>query len=78
VVIGESDPNPRVKGGGAAWLASRGLEVETGVLEPACRELTRFFRKYITTGLPFVTIKSAATLDGRTATQSGQSRWVTG
>ena len=50
VVIGHLDPNPGVAGGGADFLRSRGLEVQTGVLEEDCRELLEFFLKFITTG----------------------------
>ncbi|MHC1744257.1 MAG: bifunctional diaminohydroxyphosphoribosylaminopyrimidine deaminase/5-amino-6-(5-phosphoribosylamino)uracil reductase RibD [Syntrophobacteraceae bacterium] len=76
VVIGMSDPNPKVDGGGAAFLSSRGIRVEIGLLEKECRLLNQPFIKHITTGLPYVTIKTAATLDGRIASRTGDSRWV--
>jgi len=78
VVIGALDPNPHVTGGGAAFLADSNVEVTTGVLGGKCRDLNEFFNKHVTTGLPFVLLKSAATLDGRLATVTGDSRWVTG
>jgi len=78
VVIGERDPNPHVPGGGADYLASKGLEIKIGVLGPKCAALNEYFRKHITTGRPFVVLKSAATLDGKLATITGHSRWVTG
>jgi len=78
VVIGERDPNPHVPGKGAEYLAARGLEVYLGVLEARCSALNEFFRKHITTGRPFVLLKSAAGLDGKIAAASGHSRWVTG
>jgi diaminohydroxyphosphoribosylaminopyrimidine deaminase/5-amino-6-(5-phosphoribosylamino)uracil reductase len=78
VVIGARDPNPSVAGNGASYLAARGLSVTTGVLEGHCLDLIEFFRKYITTALPFVILKSAATLDGKLATVTGDSRWITG
>ncbi len=78
VVIGDLDPNPHVTGGGAGFLASQGLEVETGVLGQRCHDLNEFYNKHVTTGLPFVLLKSAATLDGKLATVTGDSRWVTG
>jgi diaminohydroxyphosphoribosylaminopyrimidine deaminase/5-amino-6-(5-phosphoribosylamino)uracil reductase len=78
VVIGARDPNPHVTGGGASFLAERGLEVLVGVLEPACRDLNLFFNKHVTTGRPYVILKAASTLDGRLATATGDSRWVTG
>jgi diaminohydroxyphosphoribosylaminopyrimidine deaminase/5-amino-6-(5-phosphoribosylamino)uracil reductase len=71
------DPNPHVSGGGCAYLESKGVEVLTGVLEKECRVLNEAFIKHVETGLPFVTAKSAATLDGWTATGTGHSRWVT-
>lgn len=77
VVVGMMDPNPDVTGGGCDFLAQRGVEIKTGVLESECRRLNEVFIKHATTGLPFVTAKSALTLDGWTATGTGHSRWVT-
>jgi diaminohydroxyphosphoribosylaminopyrimidine deaminase / 5-amino-6-(5-phosphoribosylamino)uracil reductase len=76
VVVGMADPNPHVAGGGAACLRDRGITVEMGVLERACRLLNQAFIKHSLTGLPLVTLKVAATLDGHTATRSGDSRWI--
>lgn len=76
VVIGMADPNPGVAGGGASHLAGRGLQVETGVCEAECRALNQPFIKHVTTGLPFVTLKAAATLDGSIASHSGDSKWI--
>jgi diaminohydroxyphosphoribosylaminopyrimidine deaminase/5-amino-6-(5-phosphoribosylamino)uracil reductase len=76
VVFGMTDPNPTVPGGGAEWLRSQGIEVVQGVLEPDCRRLNEFFIKWITTGLPFVILKAAASLDGRIATRTGDSKWI--
>ena len=78
VVYGASDPNPRVAGGGGDFLRSRGLEVVAGVLGEACRDEHRFFFTHITRARPHVLLKTAATLDGKTATSTGHSRWVTG
>ena len=78
VTIAQMDPNPHVTGGGAAYLAGRGLEVVTGVLEERARELNECFNRFITSGKPFVILKSAATLDGKLATAQGHSRWITG
>jgi len=78
VVVAMEDPNPDVRGGGNAFLRSRGIEVEVGVLENAARQLNEIFIKYITTQQPFVILKCAATLDGRIATRTGDSRWVSG
>lgn len=76
VIVGMGDPNPRVSGGGMTELSAAGIEVVCGVLEDACREINRPFIKHITTGLPHVTYKWAMTLDGKTATSTGASRWI--
>jgi len=78
VVIGSRDPNPSVPGNGIARLRAAGIDVSSGVLQPECDELIAAFRKHVTTGLPLVTLKLAASLDGRIATASGESRWITG
>jgi diaminohydroxyphosphoribosylaminopyrimidine deaminase/5-amino-6-(5-phosphoribosylamino)uracil reductase len=78
VVVGMRDPNPLVDGKGIRALRRAGIEVVTGVLEEQCRELNEAFACYITRHRPFVTLKSAITLDGRVATRGGDSRWVTG
>jgi diaminohydroxyphosphoribosylaminopyrimidine deaminase/5-amino-6-(5-phosphoribosylamino)uracil reductase len=78
VVFGMVDPNPDVAGGGAEQLMSVGIEVKGGVLERECRELNQPFVKYVTTGLPYVMLKAAATLDGFIATSTGDSKWITG
>jgi diaminohydroxyphosphoribosylaminopyrimidine deaminase/5-amino-6-(5-phosphoribosylamino)uracil reductase len=76
VVVGAVDPNPLVSGKGIEALRQNGIETEVGVLEEACRESNRVFFKYIRTGLPYVTLKFAQTLDGRIAAASGHSRWI--
>jgi diaminohydroxyphosphoribosylaminopyrimidine deaminase/5-amino-6-(5-phosphoribosylamino)uracil reductase len=76
VVVGMPDPNRQVTGGGAEFLRSQGVEVVSGVIETDCRRLNQAFIKYATTGLPLVTIKAAATLDGRIATRTGDARWI--
>ncbi len=78
VVIGSIDPNPKVPNGGRHVLEAAGIAVTTGVSKPACDDLVAAFCKHITSGLPLVTLKLAASLDGRIATASGDSRWITG
>lgn len=78
VVAGMSDPNPLVNGNGIAFLKSAGISTEVGLLEPAIRELNEVFITYITTGKPFVVLKTAMTLDGKIATVTNASRWITG
>lgn len=72
------DPDPKVAGNGIAILKKAVIEVEVGLLESQARELNRAFIKRVTTGLPFVLWKSAMTLDGKIASRTGDSRWVTG
>ncbi|MCL6622380.1 MAG: bifunctional diaminohydroxyphosphoribosylaminopyrimidine deaminase/5-amino-6-(5-phosphoribosylamino)uracil reductase RibD [Syntrophobacterales bacterium] len=78
VVIAMEDPNPHVTGGGAQFLAGRGLEVRLGVLEDTARRLNEAWIKWVTSGLPFVIAKAACSLDGRIATVTGESKWLTG
>lgn len=78
VVVGLLDPNPLVAGKGIAQLREAGIEVESGLLEEELRAQNRVFLKYITTRRPWVVMKSAMTLDGKIATRTGDSRWVTG
>ena len=78
VVIGCVDTNPKHAGHGIDVLKSHGITVVTGVLEEECRRLNDAFFKWIGTGRPFVMLKMAMTLDGKIATQSGQSQWITG
>jgi diaminohydroxyphosphoribosylaminopyrimidine deaminase/5-amino-6-(5-phosphoribosylamino)uracil reductase len=77
VVAGTRDPNPAVRGNGLARLRAAGIAVTSGVERAACDELIAAFRKHATTGLPLVTLKLAASLDGRIATATGESRWIT-
>ncbi len=77
VVIGCLDANPQVSGQGVIRLKQHGLEVITGVLESECQKLNREFFHYIQTKTPFVTLKLAQTLDGKLATNHGDSYWIT-
>lgn len=78
VVAGMRDPNPQVNGGGLLALDQVGIETLCGVMEDECRAINRPFLKFITTGLPYVTYKCAMTLDGKIASISGSSRWISG
>ena len=78
VVAAMPDPDPRVAGRGFAELAEAGIEVETGLMEAPARELNRGFVSRHERGRPWIRCKLAATLDGRTATVTGESRWITG
>ncbi|NOY80135.1 MAG: bifunctional diaminohydroxyphosphoribosylaminopyrimidine deaminase/5-amino-6-(5-phosphoribosylamino)uracil reductase RibD [Kiritimatiellaeota bacterium] len=78
VVIGGLDPNPKHAGRGAELLRRNGIEVRVGVLQAACERLNEAFFHWIVTGRPFVILKMAMTLDGKIATASGASRWITG
>ncbi|MBC3797783.1 bifunctional diaminohydroxyphosphoribosylaminopyrimidine deaminase/5-amino-6-(5-phosphoribosylamino)uracil reductase RibD [Acetobacterium tundrae] len=78
VVVGAMDPNPRVGGKGIEILRKNGITVITDVLEEECRELNEVFFHYIQNGTPYVVMKYAMTLDGKIATYSGKSQWITG
>ncbi len=77
VVYAVADPNPAARGGGL-WLGKAGIPTTAGVLAQAAREINRGFFKRYETGFPWVTLKQASSLDGRTALASGKSRWITG
>jgi diaminohydroxyphosphoribosylaminopyrimidine deaminase/5-amino-6-(5-phosphoribosylamino)uracil reductase len=76
VVVGTLDLNPKVSGKGVEILKKKGLEVKVGVLEAKCKEINEAFFKYITTGMPFVVLKLTASLDGKIATFTGDSKWI--
>jgi diaminohydroxyphosphoribosylaminopyrimidine deaminase/5-amino-6-(5-phosphoribosylamino)uracil reductase len=78
VVVGALDPNPHVEGGGIAKLRSGGLIVDVGCLEAQCARLIEPWVKFVTTGIPYVVLKLALSLDGRIASRTGSSKWVTG
>lgn len=78
VVFSLKDPNPAVRGKGAAQLRKAGVKVRSGLLRKEAEKLNEVYLKYIRTGLPFVVLKTAQTLDGRIATSTGDSRWITG
>ncbi len=78
VVIGIKDPNPANDGKGIRALRKKGIRVRVGILQKECRELNTPFVKYMKKGLPYVTVKVAQSLDGKIATASGASHWITG
>ena len=78
VVASAEDPNPQVAGDAIKLLRQSGVEVELGLLRQQANELNRGFFKRMTTGRPWVSIKTAASIDGRTAMISGDSQWITG
>lgn len=76
VVVAMSDPNPRVNGRGVRLLRKSGLKVDVGLLEDDARMLNQAYIKHITQGMPYVILKSAMTLDGKIASKTGDSKWV--
>ena len=78
VFIGMEDPNPLVKTKSIKYLEENGIKVTSGILENKVRQQNEAYIKYIISGLPFCTLKTGMTLDGKIATISGQSRWITG
>lgn len=78
VVIGSRDPNPLVSGKGAAILREAGVKVEEDFMREECDRLNPVFFHYITTKMPYVVMKYAMTADGKIATKTGESKWITG
>ncbi len=78
VVVGMRDPNPHVAGGGIRRLEEAGVLVTVGILEAECRELNEPFVTATEQGRPMVILKSAVTMDGKTASSTGDSKWITG
>ncbi|SDO81756.1 bifunctional diaminohydroxyphosphoribosylaminopyrimidine deaminase/5-amino-6-(5-phosphoribosylamino)uracil reductase RibD [Desulforhopalus singaporensis] len=78
VVVGMTDPNPRVNGRGISFLRRHGIAVDTGLLEKRCVELNYPFIKHVTQGTPWMIMKAGVSLDGRLNYQAGKSGWITG
>ena len=76
VVVAMPDPNPLMNGKGISWLKSHGVQVETGLLQSEAERLNEIFCKYIRSRKPFCLYKGAMTLDGKIATVTGESRWI--
>ena len=77
VVIGTTDPNPKINGKSIKALQQNGVEVKVGVLEESCQEIISGFKKRMLTNMPFITLKLAISLDGKIALKNGQSKWIT-
>ncbi len=77
VIVGMVDPNPINNGKGIAILKQYGIKVQVGILEDKLRRMNEVFIKYITKRMPFITVKVAESLDGRIATRTGDSKWIT-
>lgn len=78
VVVANEDPNEKVAGKGIAMLQGAGIVVDVGILEEEAMEVNEMFFHYIETKRPYVTLKTGASLDGKIATASGESKWITG
>jgi diaminohydroxyphosphoribosylaminopyrimidine deaminase/5-amino-6-(5-phosphoribosylamino)uracil reductase len=78
VFVGLRDPNPLIAGKGIRHLKRAGITVHGSLLKSECQRLNEVFVKFIQTGMPFVTLKSALSLDGKIATSTGESQWITG
>lgn len=78
VVVGALDPNPEHAGRGIGLMRQGGIEVTTGVLEAECSDLNLIFNHWIVRKAPLIAVKSAITLDGKIATRTGESKWITG
>jgi len=78
VMIATKDPNPLVSGRGIAALKKAGISVKVGVLQQEAEELNKIFFKYIATGKPYIYLKAALTLDGKIATRTAESKWISG
>ncbi len=78
VYVGIKDPFEKVNGRGIKKLRNAGIEVETGILETGCRDLNKFFIKFVKEHLPYVTLKIAQSIDGKIALNNYKSQWITG
>lgn len=78
VVVGMLDPNPTVAGGGCRFLAEKGIDVATGILEKECREINRPFIKHVSSGIPWVVMKAGMSLDAKISPQEGRGGRITG
>jgi len=78
ICVAMADPNPQVSGQGIRMLKHARLQVTVGVLEEEAQQLNEVYRHWITTGRPFVVVKGAMTVDGKIATRTGQSQWISG
>ncbi|TFB13768.1 bifunctional diaminohydroxyphosphoribosylaminopyrimidine deaminase/5-amino-6-(5-phosphoribosylamino)uracil reductase RibD [Filobacillus milosensis] len=77
VYVATLDPNPKVAGKGVEWIRSEGIDVEVGVLEEEAQEINKMFFYYMKTRKPYITLKTAVSLDGKMTANSGDSKWIT-
>ncbi len=77
VIVGSTDPNPQMAGSSIEKLKNLGVDVVSGVLQHQTDKLIRGFKSVLQTGLPYVTLKCAVSIDGKIATESGESKWIT-
>jgi diaminohydroxyphosphoribosylaminopyrimidine deaminase/5-amino-6-(5-phosphoribosylamino)uracil reductase len=77
VIVGAMDPNPSVSGRGVTAIRAAGIEVIEGPFKDEITKMNEGYNKHVTSGLPFITMKTAVSLDGKTATKTGSSRWIT-
>ncbi|WP_277673791.1 bifunctional diaminohydroxyphosphoribosylaminopyrimidine deaminase/5-amino-6-(5-phosphoribosylamino)uracil reductase RibD [Piscibacillus halophilus] len=77
VYVATLDPNPKVAGKGVEWIRSEGIDVEVGIFEEEAQEINKMFFHYMKTKRPYITLKTAVSLDGKMTANSGDSKWIT-
>ncbi|MGP4072993.1 bifunctional diaminohydroxyphosphoribosylaminopyrimidine deaminase/5-amino-6-(5-phosphoribosylamino)uracil reductase RibD [Piscibacillus sp. B03] len=77
VYVATLDPNPKVAGGGVEWIRREGIDVEVGILEQEAQDINKMFFHFMKTKRPYITLKTAVSLDGKMTANSGDSKWIT-